>query len=67
MHLQGTVELRATVGKDGRVRDLTFVKGPSELVPYAEAAVRKWRSEPMILNGVPVEAKTDIMAPFLLQ
>jgi protein TonB len=64
-HIEGTVELAATISKDGRVRDLRFVKGPKALAPYAEDAVRKWRYQPFELNGTPVEVKTDIMVPFI--
>jgi protein TonB len=62
--LEGIVEFIGTVGKDGRVRDLSFVKGPRLLVPYAESAVHQWRYESPTLNGVPVEVKTQIHVPF---
>lgn len=64
--LQGTVELRADIGKDGKVWGLAFVSGPKGLAPYAETAVRKWRYQPLILNGTPVEFKIDILVPFIL-
>lgn len=32
-HFEGTVQLRATIGKDGRPRDLVFVNGPKQLAP----------------------------------
>jgi protein TonB len=65
-HLQGTVELTATITKEGSLRDLTLVKVPQDLAPYAEKAVRRWRYEPFKLHGTPVEVKTTILVPFTL-
>ena len=64
--LQGVVEFTATIGKDGRIRELSFVKGPAPLVPYAERAVRQWRYKPTLLNGVRMETKTDVLVQFTL-
>lgn len=65
-HLEGIVEFRAIIGKDGRIKKLTFVKGPKALRPYAESAVRQWRYEPPTLNGMPIEIVTDIRVQFSL-
>jgi len=53
-------------GKDGKVHDLSFVKGPKLLVPFAQAAVAKWRYEPAVLNVERVEVKTQIDVNFTL-
>lgn len=64
--IQGVVEFAAVVGKDGTIKRLTLLKGPKELVPYAEAAVRQWRYAPILLNGVPLETITDETVDFTL-
>ncbi|HEX4228082.1 MAG TPA: energy transducer TonB [Bryobacteraceae bacterium] len=64
--IQGVVEFTAVVGKDGTIERLTLLKGPKELVPYAEAAIRQWRYEPILLNGVPLETITDEAVDFTL-
>lgn len=64
--LQGTVEFAATIAKDGRPRDLKLVRGPRDLVPYAEDAVPRWRYKPLRLNGTAVEVKTNILVSFTL-
>lgn len=65
-NIQGTVEFTATIAKDGSLRDLKFIKGPMELVPFAEKALSNWRYDAPKFNGTPVEVKTDILIPFTL-
>lgn len=60
--IEGIVEFVGTVGKDGRVRDLVFVKGPKLLAPFAEAAIREWRYE-----TVSFETETQILIDFTLR
>lgn len=66
-HIEGTLEYTVTIGKDGEVRNLSFVSGPRLLAPYAEAAVRQWRYEPALLNGLRVEVKTVLDVEFTLR
>jgi len=66
-HIEGRVEFVARIGKDGRVRDLSFVKGPKLLVPFAQAAIGKWRYKPTVLNGERVEIQTAISVNFTLR
>jgi protein TonB len=63
-HVSGTVWLKAVVGCDGKVKDLTLISGPPLLVSAAEAAVRQWVYRPTLLNGLPVEVETDITVTF---
>lgn len=63
-HVAGTVVLKAIVGSDGKVKDLTLIGGPPLLVSAAEAAVRQWVYKPTLLNGLPVEVETDITVTF---
>jgi TonB family protein len=58
--IQGTVTLKAVIGKDGVVEQLSVVSGPPELVQSAMDAVRQWQYKPFLLNGNPVEVQTTI-------
>jgi TonB family protein len=54
--IQGVVVLRALIGRDGRVHDLSVIDGPSpSLIGAAMWAVSQWEYRPYILNGTPVE------------
>ena len=64
--IEGTVKLRAVVGRDGRVMGLEVVSGPLPLVSSALSAAREWRFIPALLNGEPVESETDINIEFRL-
>jgi protein TonB len=65
--IQGTVELSAVIGKDGRVQDLKVVRGHPLLVQAALDAVKNWIYRPTMLNGEPVEVSTTIDVNFTLQ
>jgi TonB family protein len=65
-HVQGTVLLRATIGKDGNIRDLQVISGPEELTRAAIDAVEQWRYRPYLLMGQPVEVDTQIQVNFRL-
>jgi protein TonB len=65
--IQGTVELSAIIGKDGRVQDLKVVRGHPLLVHSAMDAVKGWIYRPTMLNGEPVEVSTTIDVNFTLQ
>jgi len=64
--VEGTVELSATIGMDGKVKDLQLVDGNPLLVDAAVNAVRQWVYRPTYLNGVPVEVLTVIHVKFHL-
>jgi TonB family protein len=65
--IEGSVELRARVGRTGQVVGVTPVSGPGLLFPAAVAAVREWRYEPTYVNGDPAETLADITIVFRLQ
>jgi periplasmic protein TonB len=65
--IQGTVELSAVIGKDGRVQELKVVRGHPLLVQAAMDAVKNWVYKPTMLNGEPVEVETTIDVNFTLQ
>jgi TonB family protein len=64
--IQGTVLLRARIGKDGRIADLQLISGPNELAKAAIGAVQQWRYRPYLLMGNPVEVDTQIQVNFTL-
>ncbi|MGD0667367.1 MAG: M56 family metallopeptidase [Bryobacteraceae bacterium] len=64
--IQGTVELSAVIGKDGRVQNLKVVSGHPLLVQAALDAVKNWVYRPTLVNGEPVEVKTSIQINFTL-
>lgn len=41
-----TVQLKCRVLEDGSVSEITLQNGPAELLPFARAAVARWRYEP---------------------
>jgi protein TonB len=66
MHIQGAVQLAATVTKDGMVKNVKTLKGDSVLARAAADAVRQWKYKPYFLNGEPVEIQTEITVYFKL-
>lgn len=66
LRIQGTVVLQATIGTDGRVKDLLLVSGSKELAPAAIGAVQQWIYKPYLLLGNPVEVDTTVEVNFLL-
>lgn len=65
--IQGTVQIKATISKDGIPIDLQVVSTPnSDLAESALQAVRQWRYRPTLLNGVPVEIATTVIVNYTL-
>ena len=66
--VEGTVALRAMIGRDGSVLDLQQVNQlvDPRLVAAAKDAVLQWRYQPTLLNGRPVEIVTEIQINFAL-
>jgi protein TonB len=65
-HVSGTVELHATISKNGTIKDLHVVSGPAMLRQAAVDAVRNWRYKPYRLNNEPTEIETTINVIFSL-
>lgn len=65
-HVMGTVVLSAIIAKDGSVKDVQIISGPPMLLKSATKAVKKWKYEPTLFNGEPVEVKTTISVNFSL-
>jgi len=64
--IQGPVELRAIISKNGTIENLSVLSGHAMLVAAAIEAVKKWRYRPYLLNGEPVEVETEITVNFIL-
>jgi len=66
LHIQGAVQLQATVSKDGSITNLKVISGDGLLARAAQEAVKQWRYKPYYLNGEPVEIQTQILVNFKL-
>jgi protein TonB len=60
----GIVNLEATVDKQGAVSKIKVIDGNPLLVPSAVEGVKKWRYQPAVLNGEPIEAEIKIELRF---
>jgi TonB family protein len=65
--VQGTVVLSAVIGKDGNIKSLRVLSGPSELQQSALDAVRQWTYKPYLLNGDPIEVLTTVHVVYWLK
>ncbi|HXY51685.1 MAG TPA: TonB family protein [Terriglobales bacterium] len=66
LRLQGSVELQATISKQGNITDLKVLTGDSMLAHAAQEAVKQWKYKPFYLNGEPVDVQTMITVNFTL-
>ncbi len=64
MRIEGTVELLATVSKDGNITRIKVLSGDSQLTKAATDAVKQWKYKPYLLNGEPVEIQTQVTVNF---
>lgn len=65
--IQGTVLLEATLGADGRVKQIAVINGHPLLVEAAKQAVSQWVYEPTYLNGRPVPVLLRVTVEFVLR
>lgn len=63
-HLEGAVQIEATIDKQGIVTNPKVIKGDRVLAAAALDAVRQWRYKPYYLDGEPVEVQTEITINF---
>jgi protein TonB len=65
--IQGTVMLRAVVGKTGSIEQVKIVSGNPMLARALAGTVQQsWKYKPFIVNGEPVEAEFPIEYVFKL-
>jgi len=63
--IQGTVRLEVVIGNDGTIKGLKLLSGHPVLAKAAMEAVSKWRYQPTVLNGIPVEVVTEVDVNFV--
>ena len=66
LHIEGSVEIRGLLTRDGQIKNPVAISGPAALRGAALAAVRKWRYEPSRLDGQPTERDLLITISFHL-
>jgi periplasmic protein TonB len=62
--IQGTVLLKVTINKEGKVYKTELISGHPSLAPAAIEAVQRWTYRPYVLNGVPVDVETQVQVRF---
>jgi len=67
IRLEGTVQIRAVIGKDGTVQSVEILSGHPLLARAAQDAILRWRYTPTLLRGEPVEVETLITVIFKMQ
>ena len=65
-HISGVVTIDARIAKDGRIVETNVVSGPLALRRVAQYAVKRWRYEPSLLNGKPIERIAQVDLSFVL-
>jgi periplasmic protein TonB len=66
MHVEGAVQLMATVSATGNITAVKILSGDALLTKAASDAVKQWKYKPYRLNGEPVEIQTQITVNFAL-
>ncbi|HTT75709.1 MAG TPA: TonB family protein [Candidatus Binataceae bacterium] len=66
LRIEGTVELLATISKDGSITHIKVLSGNQQLTRAAVDAVKQWKYRPYLLNGEPVEIETQVTVNFKL-
>lgn len=65
-HIQGVVILEATIGTDGKVKEIKVLRSIKELDDAAIKAVRAWEYKPTLVNNQAVQVITTIPVNFSL-
>jgi hypothetical protein len=63
-NLVGELQLRALIGPDGLVKNVTVLSGDPKLAEAGMRAVRQWHYAPYQVLGNPVEVETQIKMNF---
>jgi TonB family protein len=64
--IQGTVRFTVRIAKDGSIQNLQLISGHPLLVAAAQEAVKQYVYNPVLVNGSPVEAVTQVDVNFSL-
>jgi len=62
--IHGSVVIAATIGKDGRLRNMRLISGNGALALEAFRAARQWVYAPYRLDGQPIEVDARIVMEF---
>ncbi len=65
-HIEGNVVIKAIVGTDGSVLQAQIISGHPMLSREALLSVSKWRYQPVLHDGSPVEVSTAVTVEFKL-
>jgi protein TonB len=65
-HVEGEVELLATITRSGDISTVKVLSGDPQLAHAAVEAVKRWKYKPYLLNGEPVEIQTPVTVKFKL-
>jgi periplasmic protein TonB len=60
----GELQLKALIGADGSVKEVTVLRGSHKLAAAGMRAVRQWHYSPYLVQGSPVEVETQIKMSF---
>lgn len=66
LHIEGSVQLMATISKNGDIAEVKVLSGDSQLSQAALDAVKQWKYKAYLLNGEPVDIQTQITVNFKL-
>jgi protein TonB len=66
MRVEGSVQLLATVSKNGDISAVKILSGDATLARAAADAVKQWKYKPYLLDGNPVEIQTQVTVNFKL-
>jgi periplasmic protein TonB len=65
--IEGVVVVKFVIAEDGSVRDAKVLKGPPELQAVCLEAVRAWRYQPVLIDGVPTAVVKIARFPFRIR
>jgi len=65
-HIEGNVLIKAIIGPDGSVVQAQIVSGHPMLAREALLSVSKWKYQPVVRDGSPVEVATTVTVAFKL-
>jgi TonB family protein len=66
MRIEGSVQLLATISKEGDISAVKVLSGNINLANAAVEAVKQWKYKPYLLKGEPVEIQTQVTVNFKL-
>ena len=62
--IEGKVEVKASVDKEGNVKEVALLSGDQHFAQSALDAIKNWKYKPYLLQGQPVEFETTVAMEF---